>query len=86
MVVVRGWGRGGENYCLMGAEFVLQDEEVLEMGLHTSVNVLNPTELYTLKKVKMANLPLCVFQHNYETFENRKALQNLKTLSFNKKK
>ena len=40
-------------------------QEVLEMGLHNDVNVLNTTERVHLKKVMMGIFPLCGFQPNY---------------------
>ena len=40
-------------------------QEVLEMGLHNDVNVLNTTERVHLKKVMMGMFPLCGFQPNY---------------------
>ena len=45
MVVARGWGRWRR---LGFTVLVLQDERILEMGdVHSDVNVLNATELYT---------------------------------------
>lgn len=44
-MVARGWGRWRR---LGFTVLVLQDERILEMGdVHSDVNVLNATELYT---------------------------------------
>lgn len=45
MVVGSGWREGGIGSCLIGREFVFQDEKNSGHWLHNSVNVPNTTEL-----------------------------------------
>ena len=46
MVGGSGWREGGIGSCLIGREFVFQDEKNSGCWLHNSVNVPNTTDLF----------------------------------------